>query len=557
MAGQMARGRLAGHGDLGPTRLKLWRSGIWRPGLRGRLVLLLLGSFALLAALLAWHSVRQRDSALDAARTRLLAEARLLAAGHQVLVERGDAILNSLMLNPGLSAATPAADCSAQLAQLMAREPDYVQVGVTRPDGEVVCAGVPSAQRVNLADRDWHRRTLRSREVVVGDVVVSRIVGKPGITFSKTKFGPDGQALGVYYGGVSLDWMARALAKARLPADARAVVLDGLGTVVARFPDPEQWTGTAARSPLLQHMQAAPEGGTLRDINRQGQMRLIAFTPLLTTTGGTHYHLLLSVPSDAVEAGPRRDALRAFGALLLVLLATAAAVLVCLNRWVLRPVEALAATAARLSAGERGVRSGLPHGGDALGSLAAALDQSAAAIADRETRLAYANRALRVLSAGNRTLLGLHGEPALLEQMCRAIVDAGGFRIAWIGYAQPGGAVQLMASCGAEPGLLDHLQVSWDDSAVGRGPVGRAVREGRWQIWTDGDGPPADALWAQGARARLPGHADLADHAGRPGAGRAQHLRRRARPVRPGGGGCAARSLTRPGPGHPRGARRG
>ena len=37
------------------------------------------------------------------------------------------------------------------------------------------------------------------------------------------------------------------------------------------------------------------------------------------------------------------------------------------------------------------------------------------AIEDRESHLANANRALRVLSAGNRTLLGGHDEQALLR----------------------------------------------------------------------------------------------------------------------------------------------
>jgi hypothetical protein len=124
----------------------------------------------------------------------------------------------------------------------------------------------------------------------------------------------------------------------------------------------------------------------------------------------------------------------------------------------------------RLRAGEREARSGLPHGPDEVGGLAAALDQSAAAIADRETRLDYANRALRVLSAGNRTLLGWHDEASLLDQMCRAIVEAGGFRLAWIGYAEAEG--RPMASCSTEAGLLDGLQVDLGPRRRGPWPGG-------------------------------------------------------------------------------------
>jgi signal transduction histidine kinase/DNA-binding response OmpR family regulator/HPt (histidine-containing phosphotransfer) domain-containing protein len=471
-------------------------------GLRGQLFLFLLAGFAVLAALQTWHYLHARDGDLDAAKGRLLAEARLVAARQAVLVERGDAILNGMMLNPGLDPATLAADCGAQLAQLLVREPNYLQVGVTHPNGDIACAGVPSKTRVNLADRDWHQRTLKAQDVVVGDVVVSRIVGKPGITLSKAKRGASGQVTGIYYVGVNLDWMARAMARTSLQAGARLVVLDGRGTVVARFPDPEQWTGTAARGPVWEHVQGATGDGTVLDRNRAGEMRLTAHVPLLTTAAGTRYHLLLAVPSAAIEHTARVDALTALGGLLLVLAATAGAVLAAVSRWMLRPIEILAGAAARLSAGERQVRSGLPHSGNELGKLAQALDDSASAIEDRESRLANANRALQVLSAGNRTLLGGHGETALLDQMCRAIVEAGGFRIAWIGYAQPNKHVQLMASCGAEPGLLDKLHVTWDESDAGVGPVGRAIRQGSLQVWSSGSEAPDDVAWGTGARAR-------------------------------------------------------
>ena len=59
-----------------------------------------------------------------------------------------------------------------------------------------------------------------------------------------------------------------------------------------------------------------------------------------------------------------------------------------------------------------------------------------------------------------------------------------------------------MASCGAEPGLLDKLQVTWDDSDTGRGPVGRAIREGTLQVWSSRSELPEDAVWKAGALAR-------------------------------------------------------
>ncbi|MEY8877284.1 MAG: response regulator [Leptothrix sp. (in: b-proteobacteria)] len=473
-----------------------------RLGLQGRLVLLLLAVFVALGALLAWRLVQDRNSQIDAAKERLLGEARLIAARQEVLVERADAILNGLMLSPAFGLDTLASDCTQQLAQLLARETDYVQVGVARPNGDIACAGVAPKNAVNLADRDWFRRTLSAQGVIVGDVVVSRIVGKPGITVSKARRDRNGQVTGIYYLGLSLDWMDRSIARTRLQEGARLSVLDGQGTLVARFPDPEKWTGTAARSPLLKDVLDAPDEGTFEAANRAGEIRLIAHVPLLTTTAGTRYRLLVSIPKYAIEAPAQHAALFSFSVLALVLTGIAVAVLAGTNRWVLRPILTLAQTAERLRSGERGARSGLPHDRSEIGTLAQALDESSEAIEDRENRLAYANRALRVLSAGNRTLLQGHDEHALLDQMCRSIVEAGGFRIAWIGYAESSGQVRLMASCGAEPGLLDGLHVTWDDSATGSGPVGRSIRAGSVEVWKSTDHRPEDEVWRAGALAR-------------------------------------------------------
>jgi signal transduction histidine kinase len=105
-----------------------------------------------------------------------------------------------------------------------------------------------------------------------------------------------------------------------------------------------------------------------------------------------------------------------------------------------------------------------------------------------------------VLSAGNRTLLGWHDEASLLDQMCRAIVEAGGFRLAWIGYAEADGRIRPMASCSTE--TADGLQVSWDHADEGRGPVGRAIRQGQLQVWTAPGTGDDDAFWARDALAR-------------------------------------------------------
>lgn len=55
-----------------------------------------------------------------------------------------------------------------------------------------------------------------------------------------------------------------------------------------------------------------------------------------------------------------------------------------------------------------------------------------------EQSLRRFNRALKTLSSGNEVLVRARTEQALLDDMCRVLIDDGGYRSVWIGLAKPG-----------------------------------------------------------------------------------------------------------------------
>jgi PAS domain S-box-containing protein/putative nucleotidyltransferase with HDIG domain len=94
------------------------------------------------------------------------------------------------------------------------------------------------------------------------------------------------------------------------------------------------------------------------------------------------------------------------------------------------------------------------------------------------------NRALRLLSKCNTALVHATGETELLNAICQLAIDPGGYRMAWVGYAEQGEGkpVRPIAEAGFEQGYLAKANVSWEDSERGRGPTGTAIREGSTQI---------------------------------------------------------------------------
>ncbi len=120
---------------------------------------------------------------------------------------------------------------------------------------------------------------------------------------------------------------------------------------------------------------------------------------------------------------------------------------------------------------------------------------------ERTAELRRSNRLLRMISACNQALVGIEDENELVQAICQLILDEGGFRMAWVGYAQQDGGklVRPAGSAGFEDGYLDRAAITWADTERGRGPTGKAIRESKPCIGTDFLTQPELAPWREEA----------------------------------------------------------
>jgi PAS domain S-box-containing protein len=121
-----------------------------------------------------------------------------------------------------------------------------------------------------------------------------------------------------------------------------------------------------------------------------------------------------------------------------------------------------------------------------------------------EIELQRSERALRAISACDQALVHAATEAELLEQICRAIVALGGYRMAWVGFPEhnPAKTFRVAAVAGHESDYLAEVKISWSEAEEsGRGPTGRAFRTGRRFICQDLQTDPIFAPWrAEAAR---------------------------------------------------------
>jgi PAS domain S-box-containing protein len=121
-----------------------------------------------------------------------------------------------------------------------------------------------------------------------------------------------------------------------------------------------------------------------------------------------------------------------------------------------------------------------------------------------EAELLRANRAHRALSRCNEALIRATDEAALLEQICRIIVDEAGYRFCWVGRAEQDESktVMAVAHAGFEEGYLEAAKISWADTDRGRGPIGTCIRTGQMQVVKDIESDPHFVPWLAEARKR-------------------------------------------------------
>ena len=120
-----------------------------------------------------------------------------------------------------------------------------------------------------------------------------------------------------------------------------------------------------------------------------------------------------------------------------------------------------------------------------------------------QERIARLNRLLRTISQVNQLIVRERDRDRLLAEACRILVAAGECRMAWIGFAdEASGTVVPAAWAGHEDGYLRSVAIRFDDTPLGRGPTGTAIREGHAAVIDNLETDERFAPWREGARLR-------------------------------------------------------
>lgn len=469
------------------------------PGLRTRLMLLVLIAVIPAFGVIWYTTVEQRQEAAHAAERNTMYLVRLVAEEQSELVGSTRQLLVSMSRMAQVSRGN-GKECSRFLGEIRKTNPFYTNLGVASLDGNVWCSAVPIKHPVSIYDRSYFRRAVASKGFGVGDYQIGRLTGINAINFGYPLFDRHGRVRQVIYAALDLAWLNQLIETVDLPNGASVTVVDSVGTILYRYPGTKRWRGKSiSRTPFMDMITSQNRIGTAELEDLDGVHRLHAFSPLFDRPTGNVY-ISVGIPTAVAFASVRESFENNLEMLVVVMVMALIAAWVGGDAFVLQRVRALDSAVQRLGKGDLGARTGLPRGSDELGRLAQTFDHMA-------LTMQRMDRARRTISAGNRNVVRAQDERTLLQQMCSTIVDIGGYSFTWVGYAQHDErkSVRPVAQAGFDGGLEaleKSLVVNWSDTERGRGPVGTAIRTGSHYVAQNIHSDPRYEPWRAEASRR-------------------------------------------------------
>ena len=304
------------------------------------------------AVVLVVHQASEhRLAGVAAAQDKAQLTLRTVVAGQQRLIQTTHDFLQQLAsLPPVHDPSRP--ECGAFLAQVLALQPLYVNIGVPRSDGELLCNARPLKAPVNVANRPYFQRALQSREFSVGAFQIDRAAQVASVNFAVPVIPPGSpEPVGAAVAVVGLEWWSRRLSDLGLAEGAVARVTDPEGRVLARFPpDPAELGAVRDDHAALSAAPPRAGPGVLQRTSAEGP-QLVVFQPLIESRGNPVATMSLTVPLGALYAEANRHMWVDMGFLLLGVAVSFLLARVGVRRAVVQPLQRLMAATDELAQG--------------------------------------------------------------------------------------------------------------------------------------------------------------------------------------------------------------
>jgi diguanylate cyclase (GGDEF)-like protein len=286
-------------------------------------------------------------------------------------------------------------NCNQYLTDLTANIPWIRDVSVAAIDGRIKCSTEPLAIGLNVSDRPHFQEALKTRDFGFSNYLINHLHQAPSVVATFPVIRDDGSLNGVVLAVINLQWIGELAATAAQHSGASVLMLDGSGTVIAGSADQQNYIGKRFPGHDLTREMLTQDDGSITTQGFDGVSRIFAYV----LVPWTQARLAVGLDVTAVHSGIDREIDFAYLQLVFVGLFVLLVVWFGGEQLVVRPIRSLVRTATRFGRGDLQVRASQEPWVAEFAPLAAALDDMAAKLAEREEELRIANEHLEELAS--------------------------------------------------------------------------------------------------------------------------------------------------------------
>ncbi|MCK6588503.1 MAG: HAMP domain-containing protein [Polyangiaceae bacterium] len=365
--------------------------------LRGRLILLV--CFATVPAILFifFVAAKERESALARMETEARHLGGLASREHAHQLEGGRNLLRRLAAASACDGRPDAAapTCPDYLPALLSGFPQFANIGLASPQGDVLCSAAPIPHPASLKTNAAFERAVGSSDVETGTYVLG-FVGRPVLHMALAVRDENQAPCGVVFVAVELGWLDQLAEQANLPADYSLLITDRVAHVLAR-------SGAAARDLIAEQGRSVPalaealtrSRGAILEIGAPPSSRYFVATPMEGMPG---IFVIAGLPHERVQATANRAFTRTLLGLAVVTVFAILSAIFAAELSILRVLRALTRAVRRFGAGDLSARAPIPESHSELRELALSFSAMADALAVRQKEAREAQERLRALS---------------------------------------------------------------------------------------------------------------------------------------------------------------
>ncbi len=440
--------------------------------LRVRILLLVLLATLMPALVLGFHFFNERDRAIDDAKDNLGALAKYVAENLDDKVKGTVQLLHGLSRAPDIDT-TDAAACSAFLAGVLRRYPQYTGLITIKPNGDLHCDSLRLGRKLNVSGREYFKQ-VRSSLQPAFDVVIGGLTGIAVLQVAYPVLDGQGSLKYVLLASLNLSEFAEGVAAASHYPNISLLIWNRKGILMVRKPDAGRTdlVGKDFAASELFLFTASQDSGAWATLPGADGVRRVWALGVLPEPRGGGARMVLGISQEMLVAEANRNLRDALILLLGISLLAFIVAWYVAEYAIRRHVRSIANVAGHIGAKDLGARNGPPYPRGELGELMAVVDRTAEAVQAQQVEIAAAsrdlkkaNRMFRALSSINALIVRVHDRDELFSQACRIAVEVGGFRMALLSLVDPGVTkVVPVASAGVDEELLSAIKVRLSSS---------------------------------------------------------------------------------------------